>query len=126
MPDVVRATDTRTTVTPNATMTTLASPTLGASSGLSVWRVEMRGHARGPLHRFDSEQIWTVLEGAVSFCVDGETAQLTIGDTLVVPAGVERQVTATSDARLLVCGHAEAVAHAVGEEAPRGTPAWIS
>ena len=39
MIDVVRAADTRRTETPNATMTTLASPTLGASGGLSLWQV---------------------------------------------------------------------------------------
>jgi hypothetical protein len=44
----------------------------------------------------------------------------------VLPAGAERQVTATTAARLIVCGHGDAVAAVPGEDAARGTPAWIA
>jgi quercetin dioxygenase-like cupin family protein len=126
MISTVRAAESRRTETPNATMTTLASPSLGASAGLSMWQVEMTAAAQGPAHVFDSEQLWTVLEGEVSVTVDGESSELAAGDTVVFPAGAERQITAQKPVRLLVCGHGDAVVRVPGEEAPRGTPAWIA
>jgi len=123
---LVRADQTRRITTPNATMTTLASPTLGASAGLSLWTVEMDAGAHGPRHVFDSEQLWTVLEGEVSIEASGATIVLSAGDTLVLPAGAERQVTATTAARLVVCGHGSGQATVAGEGVSRGTPAWIA
>jgi quercetin dioxygenase-like cupin family protein len=122
----VRAGDSRRTQTPNATMTTLASPTLGPTSGLSMWRVEMTAGAQGPRHAFDSEQLWTVLEGQVSVAVDDQTVDLAAGDTIVLAAGRERQISAATAVRLLVCGRGDAVALVPGEDAPRGTPPWIA
>ena len=122
----VRADDSRRTQTPNATMTTLASPTLGPTSGLSMWRVEMTAGAQGPRHAFDSEQLWTVLEGQVSVAVDDRTVELAPGDTIVLPAGAERRISAATAVRLLVCGHGDAVETVPGEDEPRGTPAWIA
>lgn len=125
MISAVRAGENRRIETPNATMTTLASPTLGGSIGLSIWQVEMAAGAHGPPHVFDSEQLWTVLEGEMSVAVADEAAVLVQGDTLVLPAGAERQITARTTVRLLVCGHSDAVVWATGDDAPRGTPAWI-
>jgi quercetin dioxygenase-like cupin family protein len=122
----VRAGDTRRTETPNAAMTTLASPTLGPTSGLSMWRVEMAAGAQGPRHVFDSEQLWTVLEGRVSVAVDDQTVELAAGDTIVLPADTERRISAATAVRLMVCGPGEAVARVPGEDAPRGTPPWIA
>jgi quercetin dioxygenase-like cupin family protein len=117
----------RRTETPNATMTTLASPTLGTSARLSLWRVEMTVGARGPRHIFDSEQLWTLLEGAITIVLEGEmTTHLETGDTIVLPAGAERQVQARSQAAMIVCGYGDAVVRVAGESDPRGTPAWIS
>jgi quercetin dioxygenase-like cupin family protein len=122
----VRAREHRRIETPNATMTTLASPTLGPTSSLSMWRVEMTAGAQGPAHAFDSEQIWTVLEGRASVAVDDHTAELAAGDTIVLPAGAQRRVKAGTAVRLLVCGHGDAVVRVPGEDAPRGTPPWIA
>jgi quercetin dioxygenase-like cupin family protein len=122
----IRAGERRRVETPNATMTTLASPTLGPSAGLSLWTVEMEAGARGPVHVFDTEQLWTVLDGRVTVLADGASIELAPQDTIVIPARVERQISATTAARLVVCGHGSAVAGVVGEQAPRGTPAWIS
>jgi quercetin dioxygenase-like cupin family protein len=126
MIDVVRAADTRRTETPNATMTTLASPTLGASGGLSLWQVEMSAGQSGPRHAFDSEQMWSVQAGRVVVDVGSESCQLERGDTVSLPAGVERQIHAATDARILVCGHGRAIASVPGGRAPQGTPAWIA
>jgi quercetin dioxygenase-like cupin family protein len=126
MPTTVRAAENRRTETPNATMTTLASPTLGSTDGLSLWRVEMEPGITGPLHAFDSEQLWTVLDGELTVTVDGEPTELGAGDTVVFPPTVERQVHARTAARLIVCGHGDGVARVAGEAATRGTPAWIA
>ena len=123
---LVRAGERRRSETPNATMTTLASPTLGATAALSMWQVEMAAGAQGPRHVFDSEQVWTVLEGQLVAAVAGEESDLRAGDTVVLPAGAERQLSATTDVRVLVCGHGDATARVPGEDAPRGTPPWIA
>jgi quercetin dioxygenase-like cupin family protein len=107
-------------------MTTFASPTLGPTDGLSLWQVEMEAGAAGPPHVFDSEQLWTVLAGELTITVDATPTELAAGDTVVIPAGVERQVNARTAARLIVCGAGDAIVSVPGEEAPRGTPPWIA
>jgi mannose-6-phosphate isomerase-like protein (cupin superfamily) len=126
MKQVIKRADTRTTVTPNATMTTLASPTLGATSGRSLWQVDMAAGASGPLHVFDTEQIWTVLDGRATIDIAGVTHPLDTGDTIVIPARAERRVHAATNCRMLVTGDATATASVPGETESRGTPAWIS
>jgi quercetin dioxygenase-like cupin family protein len=126
MTKVVRADERRRTETPNATMTTVASPTLGATVGLSMWQVEMTAGARGPEHAFDSEQAWTVLVGELTVTVAGQHTALRAGDTIVLPGGAQRQLTARTDARAMVCGHGNAIVRVPGETAPRGTPPWIA
>ena len=126
MEHLIRHADTRTTVTPAASMTTLASPTLGGTEGRSLWQVDMAAATSGPLHVFDSEQVWTVLVGEVTVDVDGVARELGAGDTIVIPGELERQVHATSDCRMIVTGDASATARVPGEAEPRGTPAWIA
>jgi quercetin dioxygenase-like cupin family protein len=126
MERLIKLVDARTTVTPNATMTTLASPTLGASSGRSLWMVDMTAGATGPTHVFDTEQIWTVISGHAVIALEGISHSLDAGDTLVIPAAAERQVHATTACRMLVTGDASATASVPGESESRGTPAWIS
>ena len=123
---IVRADERRRTQTPNATMTTHASPTLGATTGLSMWQVEMRAGARGPEHVFDTEQAWTITQGQLTIELDGEQATLNPGDTIILPGGVTRQISADSDALALVCGHGTGIARVPGEPTPRGTPPWIA
>ncbi len=88
---VIRRADQRRTSTPNAVMTTHASPTQGAA-GLAVWHVDMVAGAAGPRHTFDVEQVWTVLDGAAVVELDGHSLPVTPGDTIVLPAGVSRRV----------------------------------
>lgn len=122
----VRATQARRTQTPNALMTTLASPSQGPTAGLSMWLVEMRADQQGPAHVFDTEQIWHLIEGEAEVTVDARQLVLRPGDTVVLPAGAERQVSARADAQLVVCGRGNAVVRVPGEAAPRGTPPWIA
>jgi quercetin dioxygenase-like cupin family protein len=98
----------------------------GDTDGLSMWQVEMAGGSRGPRHVFDSEQVWTVLEGELTVELAGEERKLGAGDTVVLPSGAERQLTARTDVHLLVCGRSDAIVRVPGEDAPRGTPPWIA
>ncbi|MGV9293158.1 cupin domain-containing protein [Amycolatopsis sp. NPDC003676] len=85
--------DSRRTETPNAVMTTLASPTQGGSQQ-AVWRVEMAPGAVGPVHAFDAEQVWTVLGGGAEIALNGVVEVVKAGETVVMPADAERQVRA--------------------------------
>ncbi|TDO50797.1 cupin domain [Kribbella sp. VKM Ac-2527] len=115
----------RVTETPNAVMTTYASPTQG-SAELSLWKVEMKEGAQGPLHVFDSEQIWTALSGTASVELGDEKLELTAGSTAVFPAGVTRRITADQDFTAVVAGYGAATVTVPGESTDRGTPPWIS
>ena len=122
---LVRAAQARRTQMPNALMSTLASPSQGPTAGLSMWLVHMRAGQQGPAHVFDTEQIWHLTEGEAGVTVDGRQMVLGPGDTVVLPAGAERQVSARTDAQLVVCGRGDAIVRVPGEKAPRGTPPWI-
>lgn len=115
--------DARETETPNASMTTLASPTQGGTGALSLWRTTMRPGQSGPLHTFDAEQVWHVLDGAAMVLVDTESVELSVGDTLVLPAGSPRQVRSESGVSFVVCGSASSQATPVGGQAV--SPPWI-
>ncbi|TCK21171.1 cupin domain-containing protein [Pseudonocardia endophytica] len=122
---VIRHADARCTSTPNATMTTLASPTQGGTDQ-ALWRVEMTPGAVGPLHAMDGEQVWTVLDGAAHVDVGDATEELSAGDTLVLPAGVLRRIHADPDAGMtaVVTGRGGSVAS--GPDRDPVVPAWIS
>ncbi|WP_219467636.1 cupin domain-containing protein [Nonomuraea rhizosphaerae] len=90
---VVLSTDTRRIKTPNAVMTTLASPTQG-QAGTAVWRVDAVPGMVGPIHAFDTELVWTWLTGSAVVELGGERFDVGAGDTMVLPADVSRQMTA--------------------------------
>jgi quercetin dioxygenase-like cupin family protein len=86
----------------------------------------MTAGQQGPPHVFDSEQVWTVLDGQVSIEVDGVPNLMAAGDTLTIPSGFVRQVSALTDVRLIVCGLGDATVRVPGEDESRGTPEWIA
>jgi mannose-6-phosphate isomerase-like protein (cupin superfamily) len=67
-----------------------------------------------------------VVDGNAAIEIEGVAYALEAGDTVVIPAGAERQVHATTACRMLVTGDATATARVAGETESRGTPAWIS
>lgn len=115
--------DARHTETPNAAMTTLASPTQGGTGTLSLWRVTMRPGQSGPLHTFDVEQVWHVLEGAATIVVGTEPIDLAVGDTLVLPAGTQRRVHTDTGVAFVVSGPASGRATVDGGDTV--APPWI-
>lgn len=125
MSTVIRRADARRTSTPNATMTTFASPTQGASRQ-ALWRVEMAPGAAGPEHVMAGEQIWTVVAGAARVEVAGDVVVLGPGDTLVLPPDVLRRVHADADRGLeaVVTGPGDDTAAGPGREPV--VPPWIA
>lgn len=119
--------ESRITETPNALMTTLASPTQGGTKTLSLWRVTMRAGQCGPQHTFDVEQVWHVLDGTANVIAGAERIDLAVGDTLVIPAGTQRQVSTESGAVFVVTGPADGGARPVSAEGPGDSvaPPWI-
>ena len=123
---VIRCGEARRTETPNTVMTTLASPTLGGARQ-ALWRVDMTGGQAGPLHAFDVEQVWTVLGGGASVQLDGATITIGAGDTIVLPAGAPRRITADPAAGLSAIATAAAGALArAPDRADSVVPPWIA
>jgi quercetin dioxygenase-like cupin family protein len=123
---VVSAAERRRHTTPNAVMSTLASPTLGGTGGLAMWSVEMDAGASGPEHAFDVEQVWTVTRGAAEVRVGDAVHRVAEGDTLVLPAGeLRRVVAAPAGLRAIVAAPAGARA-TLPDGTDRGTPPWIA
>lgn len=136
---VIRSADARVTTTPNAIMTTYASPTQGGTEA-ALWRVDMAAATSGPYHAIDADQIWTVLTGSLTADVDGEKLTVSTGDTLVLPADVPRQLHSDTESGVsaIVTCPAGALAYnpnditppgACGmapKEAERILPPWIA
>lgn len=116
--------DTRRTETPNALMTTLASPTQGGTETMSLWRVRMHSGQSGPVHTFDVEQVWHVLEGEATVVIDAESIELSVGDTVVMPAGTPRQIRTDSGAAFVVVGLASGQA-STPDGGQAVSPPWI-
>jgi quercetin dioxygenase-like cupin family protein len=111
---VIRRAETRRTETPNAVMTTLASPTQGGA-GQAVWRVDMRPGQAGPLHAIDTEQVWNVE-------LDGQALTVGPGDTLILPADAPRRVSADPAAGFAAIAVAPAGTRAYTLDATRVAP----
>jgi len=121
---VVSHADSRRTETPNAVMTTHASATQGGSS-IALWRVEMNPGVTGPLHTFDVDQVWTVLDGGAEVELGADQVRAGRGDTIVMPAGVDRQIHSDDEAGLTAVVAAPAGARATPDGGEPVVPAWI-
>ncbi|NUO55625.1 MAG: cupin domain-containing protein [Hamadaea sp.] len=119
---IVSATEDRVITTAAAVTTALAAPSQG-STELCNWRVRMEPGTTGPLHSIDREQLWTVLAGSLSITVDGATSRAGIGETVILPAGVDRQVTSGDEVTdVLVCMGVGGMATVPGNPAPVPLP----
>lgn len=133
---VIRHAESRRTETPNAVMTTLASPTQGGSAQ-AVWRVDMGPDQVGPPHAIDAEQVWTVLDGGATVDLGGEKLTVGPGDTLVIPADVPRRlgsdpvtgfaaiVVAPAGMRAYVVDDTRVSAHCAVPDGDKLLPAWV-
>ena len=104
MPVVTENSD-RVTTTPNASMTPLATPSLG-SRELSTWRVQMKPGA----------------DGTFDITIDGEVKRVGPGQVAIVPAGATRQIHAGEAVEALVCMAIGGMARVPGSDAPVPLP----
>lgn len=116
---VIRHADARRTETPNAVMTTYASPTQGSTS-LAMWHVDMGAGKQGPLHAMDVEQIWTLLSGSAVVSLAGEALSLFAGDTVALPAGAARQISTDDGFTAIVASPSPAHAYNPDAVTPEG------
>ncbi len=122
---VVTADTRRTSTTPNATMTTLASPTLGGAAS-SLWLVEMHADAEGPAHAFDAEVVWAVTAGAATLTLGERRLDLGPGDTVVLPADVLRRFVA-GPAGFTAIATTSGPGHVVRDDGTAaGVPPWVA
>jgi mannose-6-phosphate isomerase-like protein (cupin superfamily) len=66
-------------------VTGLAAPSRGSQES-SVWRVRLPPGAPPVEHTVDREEIFVALSGHAVVTLDGQSFELGVGDTLVVPA----------------------------------------
>lgn len=93
----------RTMETPNATIESLATPSLG-STELCTWRVTMAAGSEGPVHIIDREQVWMPLTGSFTVTVDDRAEVVNSGESVILPAGETRQIRAHDGAvEAMVC-----------------------
>ncbi|TDU06707.1 cupin domain [Streptomyces sp. 846.5] len=83
---VVRSTDATVHELHGARFVAHANPRTG-SKEICAWRAEIPGATTGVPHTVGREEVIHVLSGALRFTVDGEAAELTAGDTVIVSAG---------------------------------------
>lgn len=122
--EIVRSDARRVTTTPNATMTTLASPTLGGAS-LSLWQVEMSPGAAGPMHAFADEVVWAVTAGDGTLRTDDDVpVPLHAGVTLVIEGGRMRRFTAGDAGFTAVVTAVPSAVTAAGQAA--AVPPWVA
>lgn len=121
----VPSADVRETGTASTSALTLASPTVGGSRGISLWRVRMSAGSAGPRHVIDSEQIWTLLSGEVSIRSGNDEFIVAAGGTVIMPGGVIRTVVALEDCEFIVCGSPSALATIPGGDAAPVSPPWV-
>lgn len=112
--------------TPNAVMHTYASRELTGTE-LAVWKVEMEPGAAGPLHRVDADQVMVLIEGELEVAV-GEAAprRLSGGESIVLPAGAERQVTSAGKTAAVAIVSARAGARASTADREPAVIPWAS
>jgi quercetin dioxygenase-like cupin family protein len=114
---VIRDARSRRTQVPSGLVTTLASPAQGGS-GLAVWRMDITPGAAGPVHAYDTEQVWTVIGGRATVDLDGGPVAVAAGDTLVIPAGASRQMIADPQAGVSAISVTPAGTHAYSPSGP--------
>ena len=92
---IVRGSDAQQFATPNAIVTPLATKRMGAEQ-LSVIHQKMESGHSNPRHTQTAEEVMYMLAGTVEVVVDGQTARLSSGDSLTVPADIPHSISNTS------------------------------
>ncbi len=108
--------------TPAATMRTYASPTTPAATEVAVRRTEMTAGVSGPLHAVDTDQVVVVVEGNLSAEIDGCGCDVPAGDSLLLPAGSQRRLTAGKAGLVTLTASAPGATARAGDADPTPVP----
>jgi mannose-6-phosphate isomerase-like protein (cupin superfamily) len=85
---VIRAENSPEFTLPGLSFTGLAAPSRGARE-TCVWRIRVAPDTAGTPHSVDREEIFVALRGRAMAVVGSERLEISPGDTLVIPPGVE-------------------------------------
>ena len=113
----------KTLTTPNAAVTPLATPSLGAAQ-VSVIRQRMAPQHHTPAHTQTHEEVVVMLGGTVILMVASEMVELQTGDTAIIPARTQHQLSNTGqeDAEWLIVSPVGTQFH--GPDDTLMTPEW--
>ncbi|PZS18926.1 MAG: cupin domain-containing protein [Pseudonocardiales bacterium] len=100
---VVRAADAVDHHVHGSTFSSYVAPSRG-SAQLCAWRLSVPADLAGVAHRPTREEVLLILDGEVRVTVDGEQANLTAGDVVMVPPDSELRL----------------------DGGPRGATAWVT
>lgn len=84
---VITPDDAPTFDTGGAVITGLASPSRGGATDTAAWRVRLRADQPSPTHELDRQEVFVVLDGAVTACFADREETVGAGGALIVPAG---------------------------------------
>jgi quercetin dioxygenase-like cupin family protein len=121
---IVRGTEAPTFNVPGFNFIGQTSPTRGATE-ISTWRIEALAGAVSGSHQLDREEVFLVLEGNLTFNINGENFEAGAGDAVSVPAQTPLQLSNLSEksAFLIACLPVGAKA-TMSDGTEIGTPPW--
>jgi quercetin dioxygenase-like cupin family protein len=99
---IVAPADAPTFDTGGAIITGLASPSRGAAD-TAAWRVDFNADAPSPKHRLTHQEVFVVLEGAVTATFEEHEETAEAGGALIVPAGTEFSISAKGAPARAIC-----------------------
>ncbi|MDP9297003.1 MAG: cupin domain-containing protein [Actinomycetota bacterium] len=101
---IVRAADNPTFELPGgATVDGLAAPRSGSAESF-MYRVVAPPGTGTPSHHHDHEEVFHVASGTLLADIGGEHYDVAVGDTVIVPPGVEHSVRSTGeDTAAMIC-----------------------
>jgi quercetin dioxygenase-like cupin family protein len=106
------------------TVTSLGAPARGATEA-ALFRIELRGGGRLPRHHHDHIDMFALEAGTATFAVDGEEAEMTAGDSAVVPVGAWHHLVAGPDGATIVVTML-AGTKLIREDGSIVVPPWVS
>jgi quercetin dioxygenase-like cupin family protein len=68
---------------------------------MTIARIRLRAGTVVPSHEHPHEQVATVLEGSLSFVIDGEEHVVSAGESMFLPGSVPHEVEALEDSVVL-------------------------
>lgn len=95
--NIVRATDVNMISSPNGNESgAIATASKGATE-VNVIRQHEEAGGKNPPHKHSKEEVMVLLKGSISVTVNEESATLTAGDTLIVPANTVHYIENQGD-----------------------------